>query len=201
MDLHTLQRKDVQSKLMKMTNKTLGDNVWNEFIEILQQLTGLIDVISQVVFLFTFFFNQGNGYSMLLVCLLPRLLEHMLDQNILRGGTYILGSRIVKETEYIRIAWFAHVVNKAYLRLCALGGTAVDNEYSEEIISSGLGRYFRTEYHKATEALGETPVSSYFQIILDDSNLLQYLVNVCTRDLSLVCIHLCLLFQDTNHYN
>jgi hypothetical protein len=83
--------------MMKMTHRTLGDNVWNEFIEILQQLTGLIDVISQVVFLFTFFFNQGNGYSMLLVCLLPRLLEHMLDHNILHGGTYIADSIIVKK--------------------------------------------------------------------------------------------------------
>jgi hypothetical protein len=90
MDLRTLQRKDVQSKLMKMTHKTLGDNIWDEFIEILQQLTGLIDVISQAVFLITFFFNQENGYSLMLVCLLPHLLSSMFDQNVLRGGTYIL---------------------------------------------------------------------------------------------------------------
>ncbi|PVF98444.1 hypothetical protein CPB86DRAFT_814816 [Serendipita vermifera] len=167
MDLRTLQRKDVQSKLKKMTYKIPGDTVWNAFTEIMEHLIGLVDVISQATFLLMFFISQENGYSLALVSVFPQVLNNILDKNIVFG------------------AWFAHVANKSYLRMCALGGTAIDTEYSEEIISSGLGRYFRTEYYKASVALGETSVSSYHDILLGDTNVLKTCMQVCTHDLSL----------------
>ncbi|PVF98440.1 P-loop containing nucleoside triphosphate hydrolase protein [Serendipita vermifera] len=168
MDLRTLQRKDVQSKIKKMTYRILGDNVWNEFTEVLFQLTGLVDVLGQALFFFAFFLRQENGYPLLLVCLLPQLLENLLDKNITSG------------------AWFAHVINKAYLRMCSLGGTAIDIDFSEEIISSGLGWYFRTEHHKASMDLGETSVTPYHEHLWGDINLWKACMQICTQDLSLV---------------
>ncbi|PVF98445.1 P-loop containing nucleoside triphosphate hydrolase protein [Serendipita vermifera] len=168
MDLRTLQRRDVQATLRKMTDRTLGDNVWNEFISMLQQLMGLVDVASQAIFFVTFFLNHENGFSLMLACLLPQLLENLLNRSIYRGP------------------WFAHVVNKTYLRMCTLGRTATDTDYFEEIISCGLGQYLRAEHHKASVALGETSVSSYHDIIWSNTSVWKSFARLFTRDLSLI---------------
>jgi hypothetical protein len=61
MDLVTLQRKDVQSKLSKTTTTFLGDAIWQSFVGLMEQITSILEVASQGWFLASFFRTQENG--------------------------------------------------------------------------------------------------------------------------------------------
>jgi hypothetical protein len=67
MDLVTLQRKDVQSKLSKTTHTFLGDAIWRSFVELMEQITSILEVASQGWFLANFFKTQENGELALLL--------------------------------------------------------------------------------------------------------------------------------------
>lgn len=67
-----------------------------------------------------------------------------------------------------------------------MGDTARGKEFFEEIVSSGLGRYLQTEYHKAIEELGETPYGHVYRILWDERSLLKDFVSTTLEDASLV---------------
>ncbi|PVF98309.1 P-loop containing nucleoside triphosphate hydrolase protein [Serendipita vermifera] len=168
MDLVTLQRKDVQSKFNKMSSTIMGDLVWREFGELVEQITGLIDMASQASFLISFFMTQENGKSLAVVCILPQVVQRLLYDNWFNG------------------VWFAVAMNKAYLRLRAVGDTARNKSFFEEIISSGLGQYIQKEYNTAMEALGDTPYRHFYTIMWNERNLWKDLVNILVNDISLI---------------
>lgn len=67
-----------------------------------------------------------------------------------------------------------------------MGDTAQDKTFFEEIISSGLGRYLQTEYHKAMGQLGETPYGHIYQILWEERSLWKDAINIGLQDASLV---------------
>jgi hypothetical protein len=83
-------------------------------------------------------------------------------------------------------------MNKAYLRLRAVGDTAKDKDFFEEIISSGLGGYIRSEYNKAMEDLGDTSYSHFYSILWNERSLWKDLVSIAMNDISLVSFHMSL---------
>ncbi|KIM29074.1 hypothetical protein M408DRAFT_127791 [Serendipita vermifera MAFF 305830] len=168
MDLITLQRKDVQSKLNKTTETFLGDRIWSDFGELVSQGTGLLEIGSQAYFLANFFRAQENGWALAAVCVLPQVTRGLMYSDDFGG------------------VWFAHAINKAYLRLRSVGDTAQDKTFFEEIISSGLGRYLQTEYHKAMDQLGETPYGHIYQILWEERSLWKDAINIGLQDASLV---------------
>jgi len=185
MDLVTLQRKDVQSKLNKTTQTFLGDRIWPDFGELVSQITGMLEILSQGWFLANFFSAQENGWALAAVCVLPQVARGLMYSDDFGGGKY--SYKQSKDPNLtLTTVWFAHAVNKAYLRLRSVGDTAQDKTFFEEIISSGLGRYLQTEYHKAMEQLGETPYGHIYQILWEERSLWKDAVNVALQDASLV---------------
>ena len=89
MDLVTLQRKDVQSKIRKTSITFLGDNVWREFTSLIGQCSGVMEVASQGYFLFNFFRSQQNGWVLAAVCVLPQIIQGILYTDEFGGGEYI----------------------------------------------------------------------------------------------------------------
>lgn len=168
MDLVTLQRKDVQSKLRKTTNTFLGDNIWREFTSLVGQFSSIMEIASQGYFLLNFFRSQENGWALAAVCVLPQVIQGILYNDEFGG------------------VWFAHAVNKAYLRLRAVGDTAQDKTYFEEIISSGLGVYLQREYHKAMDGLGTVSHSHVYRVLWDERGPWKDLINVALQDVSLI---------------
>jgi hypothetical protein len=88
MDLVTLQRKDVQSKLNKTTDTFLGDRVWKDFGELVGQTTGLLEIGSQGWFLANFFRTQENGWILAAVCVLPQITRGLMYSDDFGGGMY-----------------------------------------------------------------------------------------------------------------
>jgi hypothetical protein len=89
MDLITLQRKDVQSKLNKTTEIFLGDRIWKDFRELIGQATGLLDIVSQGWFLANFFRTQENGWILAAVCVLPHVARNLMYSDDFGGGMYV----------------------------------------------------------------------------------------------------------------
>jgi hypothetical protein len=84
--------------------------------------------------------------------------------------------------------WFAHAVNKAYLRLRSIVDTATAKSYFEEIISCGLGPYLQAEYHKAMGELGNASYHHIYRILYEEGSILKNIVNVGLGDASLVSV-------------
>lgn len=90
MDLVTLQRKDVQSKLFKTSSTFIGDCVWSNFIEIMDQMLVLVEVLSQGFFLGNFFKEQENGWLLAAVCIMPQIVRGLMYTDEFGGGRTIL---------------------------------------------------------------------------------------------------------------
>jgi hypothetical protein len=88
MDLVTLQRKDVQSKFKKMSSTLLGDTIWREFRQLVEQFTGLVDMASQAWFLISFFMSQQNGRALAAVCIMPQVVQRLLYSSMFNGGAF-----------------------------------------------------------------------------------------------------------------
>jgi hypothetical protein len=93
----------------------------------------------------------------------------------------------VKPSDIVFLAWFAYAANKAYRRLRAVGDTARNTLYNEEIITSGLGKYIQKEYQKALDGLGDMSHRSIYTIRWERVGLKDF-INICLRDTALVCI-------------
>jgi hypothetical protein len=87
MDLVTLQRKDVQSRIRKMTDTFVGDAVWDKYHAILDHMLVIVEVLSQGLFLLNFFKQQDNGWMLAAVCVLPQLVKALLWNDQFGGGT------------------------------------------------------------------------------------------------------------------
>lgn len=186
MDLVTLQRKDVQNKLNKTSSTILGDSVWKNFSEMVGQVTGLLEIGSQGYFLFNFFRSQENGWLLAGICVLPRVLQGFMYSDKLGGGAWILLFR--HHLSDNPIVWFAHAINKAYLRLRSVGDTVQNKDFFEEILSSGMGRYLHEEYHKAMDSLGNVPYGNVYSVLWENRGPWKDLVNILLHDASLVSL-------------
>jgi hypothetical protein len=86
MDLTTLQRKDVQSKLNKTTETFLGDRIWKDFGDLINQATGMLEIGSQGWFLTNFFRTQENGWVLAAMCMLPQVIRGVMYNDDFGGG-------------------------------------------------------------------------------------------------------------------
>ncbi|KAG8808166.1 hypothetical protein FRC17_004076 [Serendipita sp. 399] len=167
MDLVTLQRKDVQTKLSLMSNTFLGDNVWKQFCELIRQLTGIAEVASQGWFLIQFFRSQDNGFVLASVCILPQIIKALLYTDELGG------------------VWFAYAINQAYVRARSLGDTAKNKLYFEEITGSGLYSYLQEEYHNAQAQLQGVNCNHVYRLLWDSHSTWRGFIETSLQDISL----------------
>lgn len=89
MDLVTLQRKDVQTKLKRMSGTLLGDRVWNEFQDIVRQSSIIVEILSQGSFLASFFRSQENGLVLAAICLFPPIVKGIISADYFSGGNLL----------------------------------------------------------------------------------------------------------------
>ncbi|KAG8795173.1 hypothetical protein FRC17_008175, partial [Serendipita sp. 399] len=169
LDLVTLQRKDVQTKLNYMSGTFLGDQIWQQFGDLFRQITSLAEIVSQGYFLFNFFRSQDNGTVLASVCILPQIFKALLYTDAFGAG-----------------AWFAFARNQAYVRARSVGDTARNKNYFEEIVGSGLYRYLQTEYHKAQIQLKGSLCHNVYQAVWQSNNHLKSFIDMGLQDVSLM---------------
>ncbi|KAG8788782.1 hypothetical protein FRC16_001316 [Serendipita sp. 398] len=168
MDMVTLQRKDVQTKLRSMSQSMLGDSVWKQFTGLINQLGGLAEIASKGIFLVQFFRRQENGLALAIVSIFPQIVQALMYTDEL-GGT-----------------WFAYAINQEYLRARSVGDTAKDKKYFEEVIGSGLYHYLQDEYHKAQSQLKGLPCNNVYKAIWEASPAWKGFVGTLFQDVSLM---------------
>lgn len=86
MDLATLQRKDVQFKMEKMSSYLIGDIVWEKFVDIVTQILVFVEIISRGLFLLEFFGHQENGWMLVAVCVLSPMVTMLAQTSHFGGG-------------------------------------------------------------------------------------------------------------------
>jgi hypothetical protein len=88
MDLVTLQRKEVQSRLKRMSYTFIGDAMWYKYSDIMKQMFIIVEVLSQGWFLGNFFSQQDNGWTLAAVSVLPQLLRGLLHSDPFGGCAF-----------------------------------------------------------------------------------------------------------------
>ena len=120
-----------------------GSDAWDSLTQIIDFLTGLLTVTSQIA-LISNLSRSAGGPIFAIICLIKPIVNLVFTSDLWDKGAYIPHFRTFKHDDgslyHLFIVWFGYVDNEDRKRMDALRALA-DDKYRQDILSNNLGEW------------------------------------------------------------